>query len=192
MRSVDELILSPPKSTSLRKFFRDLFSRDDPESGRKYQVLDVASANRDEIYLAIEESDPATGERRVGARLCLPAQGEDESVRAYRSIDEDESPVLTNCPLRILYLLTPTKDVNALRWRLKCLEKQVEGARRAYKETKRKYAATINGSTHFIRKSAETMIERRHLILHQALSATQTVRALLADVEREEAGRSLD
>lgn len=182
-------LASPPKMHGLKKYFREVFTVSGPVGGKRYQVLDVAPLSKHEIYLAIEESDSSgssddleahAANRRVFARLCLAIQDEDGTITKYRSEDEHEQPSLTNCPLRILNLLTPSLEENALRWRLRCYEKQIEEARSMYDKTKERYGAIhFDQFRHFGRQSAEMMIERRFLILHQALSAEQTTRALL-------------
>lgn len=191
---IDRDLTSLPKMHGLKKYFREMFTTSDPVEGKLYQVLDVAPLSKQEIYLAIEESSSSNGplasrteERRVFARLCLAVQAEDGTVTKYRSEDEDQPPILTNCPLRILNLLTPSLEVNALQWRLRCYEKQVEDARCMYDKTKERYGAIhFDQFRHFGRKSAEMMIERRFLILHQAMSAEQTTRALLQAREQQE------
>jgi hypothetical protein len=172
---IDDDLASPPKMHGLKKYFREMFTTRDPVEGKRYQVLDVAPLNKHEIYLAIEESSSSSSdgltssaaERRVFARLCLAILGEDGVVTKYRTEDEHEPPALTNCPLRILNLLTPSLDANALQWRLRCYEKQVEEARSMYDKTKERYGAIhFDQFRHFGRKSAEMMIERRFLILY--------------------------
>ncbi len=92
--------LSSSRINSLKKYFRDFFTGEDPQHGKTYQVLDVAPVTKQEIYLAIEEVDLASSERRVFARLCLPVPGGEGEVISYRTEEEREAPVLTNCPLR--------------------------------------------------------------------------------------------
>lgn len=179
----------PVRPGGPKKYFKELFTFTDRAAGKNYVVLDVAPVTKQEIYLAVEERDFAqTAEngiegRRVFARLCLPlpeGAGSAATLK-YRIEDETYPPTLTNCPLRILNLLTPTEDINALQWRLACYEKQVEDARRAFADTKVKYEAThFDNFRDYVRKSAEMMVERRFLILHQAMSAEQITRALLA------------
>ncbi|HVG38200.1 MAG TPA: hypothetical protein VM870_02865, partial [Pyrinomonadaceae bacterium] len=71
-------------------------------------------------------------------------------------------------------------DTGALRWRLACYEKQIAEARRALAETQARYAAVeYDAFRDYVRKSGEARVERRFLILHQALSAERMTRALL-------------
>jgi hypothetical protein len=184
-----------PKMHGLKKYFRELFTTSGHVEGKRYQVLDVAPLSKHEIYLAIEESSASSsdsiassiGDRRVFARLCLAVQSEDGSVTNYRTEDEHEPPALTNCPLRILNLLTPTSNLASLQWRLKCYEKQIAEAQAALFFTRERYEQThFDSFRDYVRKSAEMMVERRFLILHQALSAEQTTRALLRAQEQKQ------
>lgn len=171
---------APAKAKGLKKYFRDFYTGEDPHFRLRYQVLDVAPLTKQEIYLAIEEVNLVSSERKVFARLCLPVSEVEGETASYRSEEEREAPVLTNCPLRILNLLTPTTDFASLQWRLKCYEKQIAEAQAALAETRERYEQThFDSFRDYVRKSAEMMVERRFLILHQALSAEQTTRALL-------------
>jgi hypothetical protein len=140
----------------------------------------VAPVTKQEIYLAIEAVDINSSRRRVFARLCLPVQGKEGGHISYRTEEEEGPPSLSNCPLRILYLLTPTTDLRSLEWRLECYEHQIAEAHTELLKTKERYGAIrFEQFRDAGRKSAVMMIERRFLILHQAISAEQTTRALL-------------
>lgn len=100
------------------------FSRFDGEGGlvSSDRVLDSAMVGST-YYAAIETLDARTSRREVWAGVART------STRAfcgftfgYDAQDETEGPVNAECPRRILRLLTPTSNEEALAWRGRCEE----------------------------------------------------------------------
>ena len=93
---------------------------------RRLAVLDSA-AKLGTYYAAVESVDKATGEREVLAAVCLTQyrkQGfKDGTVFGYKDMDETMGPCESECPVRILDLLTPTTSVYANEWRERCRER---------------------------------------------------------------------
>jgi len=93
---------------------------------RAYRVLDTALVNLTEFYVALEVVDKATGDRLVTALVFLVKmfpEGTDGCNFCWKDLDENMGPTQMNCPERILKLLTPTDNANALEWRRACWEK---------------------------------------------------------------------
>ncbi|MEW5934772.1 MAG: hypothetical protein AB1816_14450 [Bacillota bacterium] len=106
---------------SIREFFTE-------EMGGRYsdgsvgRVLDCAVVNMTEAYIAYERAWP-DGRREVSAIVCLLVfRPRDEFNFGYKDMGEEMHPYYYNCPERILKLLTPTDNKNALEWRQKCWE----------------------------------------------------------------------
>lgn len=106
---------------SIRDFFAE-------EMGGRYsdgsvgRVLDCAVVNMTEAYIAYERAWP-DGRREVSAVVCmLVYRPWDEFNFGYKDMSEKMHPYYYNCPERILKLLTPTDNKNALEWRRKCWE----------------------------------------------------------------------
>lgn len=88
------------------------------------RVLDAALVNAREFYVAVESSYRDTGERKVGALVILIKyhRGIRGLAVCWKYIDEEMGPYVTNCPQRILDLLTPTTNQTAEVWRRACRE----------------------------------------------------------------------
>ena len=87
-----------------------------------YRVLDSALVNLSTFYAAVEKINKATGERQVWAAVILVRHYPKNPYYNFGWKDMDEScgPYETNCPERILKLLTPTDNEYALGWRKAC------------------------------------------------------------------------
>lgn len=119
-----------PKGTSVAEFFLDhgvfRWSDDLPHT---YRVLDTALVNLTEFYAAVEMVHKETGARRVWAAIIKvtflrPSRGGPWSHNfCYKDMDESMGPFQTNCPERILKLLTPTDCLYAQNWRDDCWAK---------------------------------------------------------------------
>lgn len=95
-------------------------------SPRTYQVLDTAFVRLSEFYAALKITESSTGESRVVALVILVKMfKEDKHAQniCYKFMDESCFPNPTNCPSRILNLLTATDNENSLAWRKACLDK---------------------------------------------------------------------
>lgn len=108
------------------------WSEDSPFTAR---VLDSALVNLTEFYAAVEHVDKQTGDRRVWAAVfkitMIRGPKRDRWTRddswdhnfCYKDMDESMGPYQTNCPERILKLLTPTEHEYAVKWREACWAK---------------------------------------------------------------------
>lgn len=107
-----------PKGMPLKKFFEQEFGLDKPEA--KGKILDCASNFR-AAYMAYEFY--VGDKREVVALVCAIHYVPNDPAGynfGYKDMDETMGPVESECPARILDLLTPTDNEYALRWRQRC------------------------------------------------------------------------
>lgn len=100
-----------------------------------FRVLDTALIGLTEFYAAVEQVHKETGERSVWAAVIkctfIRTPRKDHWTRdnpwshnfCYKDMDESMGPFQTNCPERILKLLTPTDCLYAQNWRDDCWAK---------------------------------------------------------------------
>lgn len=86
-----------------------------------YTVLDVAIVHRNELYAAVKEKKSGN----VYAIVYMLQWSRDYYNFSYKSMPEFAGPVISNCPERILKLLTDldendTKNEFAIDWRKRC------------------------------------------------------------------------
>jgi hypothetical protein len=95
------------------EWFRREFCPDEPE-----RLIDLATKNG-VAYGAYRWNGPG-GDEIVG--LVILTRWDRNSYHNYgwKDMDETQGPFETNCPARILDLLTPTDDKYAVEWRAKC------------------------------------------------------------------------
>jgi len=92
----------------------------DKETGDKHTVRATAMVNMREFYAAVEHIK-ADGTREVWCAVCkVGYYPKDYYGFCVKAMSEHEGPYYHNCPEKILKLLTPTEDENALAWREKC------------------------------------------------------------------------
>jgi hypothetical protein len=106
-----------PKGLSHREFFRDRWGAEFDDG-----VLDMAAANN-VIYTAYRTQ--ANGhEGQVVALVFLTrwAPSDPQFNFGFKEMDETMGPFEARCPERILDLLTPTTNEQALKWRAACRE----------------------------------------------------------------------
>lgn len=112
-----------PKGEPILDFFirQGVFtwSEDCPNT---YRVLDSALVNMRTFYAAIEQVNKETGRRIVWAAIVLVRHYPKDPCYniSWKDMDEGCGPYETNCPERILKLLTPTDNEYALGWRKAC------------------------------------------------------------------------
>lgn len=95
-----------------------------------YRVLDHSIVGLKTFYAAVEQVHKETGERRVWAAVFLLGYcPKSEHNFGYKDMDESMGPWETECPERILDLLTPTESGYANDWRTRC--RAYHAARRA-------------------------------------------------------------
>lgn len=98
-----------------------------------YTILDGALVKLSEFYAAVEKVHKETGERQVWAAVIMVKMfKEDRSGYniCYKDMDETVGPYISNCPERILKLLSPTENEYANSWRKCCWEKIEESKAR--------------------------------------------------------------
>jgi hypothetical protein len=89
----------------------------------KYTLLDGGVVKFRTYYGAVERIDLKTNERRVFAVVILLNYAKGYHNFGYKDMDESCGPVESNCPERILKLLTPTDSEYANEWRQRCWAK---------------------------------------------------------------------
>lgn len=112
-----------PKGEPLLDFFiREGIFTWSEDCPNKYRVLDSALVNMRTFYAAIEQVNKETGKRIVWAAIVLVRHyPKDPRYNiSWKDMDEGCGPYETNCPERILKLLTPTDNEYALGWRAAC------------------------------------------------------------------------
>jgi hypothetical protein len=73
-------------------------------------------------YMAMEIIPPQ-GERKVIGLVCLLSYRRNDHYNfGYKDMDETMGPCESECPKKILDLLTPTESSYALAWRARCFE----------------------------------------------------------------------
>lgn len=88
-----------------------------------HKTLDSAVVGMKRYYAAVERVERATGERSVVGVICLVnfnPRDREGMIFGYKDMDETMGPCETDCPARILDLLTPTDSKYAVEWRAKC------------------------------------------------------------------------
>lgn len=92
-----------------------------PDCLGQYTVLDTAIVNLKTFYAAVERIDKTSGAREVWAAVFLLGYWRSGNENfGWKDMDETMGPVEAQCPERILDLLTPTDNENALDWRARC------------------------------------------------------------------------
>ena len=111
-----------PKGEPVLDFFNRAgvftWSNDNPS---KYRVLDSALVKFNTFYAAIEQTHKKTGERHVWAVVILIQHyPKDIHNFCWKEMNEADGPFASECPKRILKLLTPTDSEGANDWRKRC------------------------------------------------------------------------
>lgn len=164
-----------PKGVSVTEFFVNhgvlRWGDDNPHA---YRVLDTALVNLTEFYAAVEMIHKETGVRRVWAavikvtfirtaRVSRYRDGWEENF-CYKDMDESMGPYQTNCPERILKLLTPTEYQHAQDWRDACWAK-IE-AKKARPKNKPGTCLLYGGNVYVLEKSLGPRGWRAHEAEH--------------------------
>ncbi len=90
--------------------------------GYKYTVLDGGVVKFRTYYGAVEQLNLDTNERNVFAVVILLNYPKDYHNFGYKDMSEDMGPCQSECPERILKLLTPTASEYAIEWRKRCYD----------------------------------------------------------------------
>jgi len=133
--------------TSVKDFLADRVNCENDHA--KWLLLDIAIVKMRTAYLAVEiiRRDKVSGQldmttRRVVAFVFLLDYRSSEPGYdiGYKDMDESMGPCESECPERILRLLTPTSHEYALAWRKRCRE--IIAERKSLKLKKDEYIKT--------------------------------------------------
>ena len=89
-------------------------------------ILASALVNLSEYYAAVEFVENDTGLRTVSAAVFMIKMFRMDKFGhnfCYKDMDETCGPIISNCPERILELLTPIHNAYAQEWRAQCWRK---------------------------------------------------------------------
>ncbi|GIV43938.1 MAG: hypothetical protein KatS3mg035_1061 [Bacteroidia bacterium] len=119
------IIFHKPKDVSPSDYFRNVFS-----SEPNHELIDIAIVKRTQCYMAVRLRD--TGE--VIALVYMLTYGRGWNNFGYKSMSEFCGPAISECPKRILKLLSPLNDENdpngwAREWRKRCEENAQRGTK---------------------------------------------------------------
>ena len=108
-----------PKHISPSDYFRNSFSHEP-----NHELLDIAIVKRTQCYMAVKLKD--TGE--IFAFVYMLTYGRGQENFGYKDMTEFAGPNISECPKRILKLLSPldaADDKNgwAIEWRKRCWDK---------------------------------------------------------------------
>lgn len=87
------------------------------------KVLDSAVVCMRRYYAAVEKVEKDTGARSVVCVICLVnfnPRNKEGMIFGYKDADETMGVCQTDCPARVLDLLTETESQSALEWRAEC------------------------------------------------------------------------
>ncbi len=107
------------------------------DTGRS-RVLASSLVGRRTYYAAVEWIPAASGEREVWGLICLVRynpRDREGLVFGYKDMSESMGPCESECPRRILDLLTATENTYALAWRERCRTRLSDRSARAAKPT---------------------------------------------------------
>jgi len=102
------------------------------------RVLASSLVGRRTYYAAVEWVPAASGEREVWGLVCLVRynpRDREGLVFGYKDMSESMGPCESECPARILDLLTATQNTYALAWRERCRGRLSDRAARGAKPT---------------------------------------------------------
>ena len=107
---------------SIREYLDREFASDHPDYPR-LEIIDSSMTGKTEYYAALRSTDRKTGKIVVFALIVMvkySTKAWDGHTLGWKEMGEGSMPYLFNCPERILKLLDPTTDTNAMEWRQKC------------------------------------------------------------------------
>lgn len=108
-----------------------------------YRVLDLAIVQLREAYVALEKRNKINSDDiEVIGVVCLLDYVDGEI--GIKVMDETSLPYYFKCPARILRMLTPTENENALGWRKECENYHEKNARKMTEGQIIKFAAPLN------------------------------------------------
>ena len=116
-------------STPIKEFLTDRLNCESKHAS--YKIIDIAIVRMRTAYMAVEiiRRNQKTGLLDIETRevvafvFLLDYRPSDTDYDiGYKDMDESMGPYQSECPERILNLLTPTENENALAWRQRCRE----------------------------------------------------------------------
>lgn len=104
---------------NVKDYFRDQLTWESENA--ESTCLDIA-LKLNVMYAAVETRQKDTGDREVWAAVFLIKyiKGDEVHNFGYKDMEESMGPCQADAPKRILDLLTPTDNENALAWRRAC------------------------------------------------------------------------
>lgn len=128
------------------------------DSGTKSCRVVFAREKGREVYLAVRLYDRATErEDIIGVVAITQIRAKESFNFGVKLMDETMHPVYYHAPRKLLDMLSPTSDPNALEWRRKCYE-QCE-ATRMYEKSRRHLHSLPYGTIIQLNNEKGTMIE---------------------------------
>ena len=112
--------------------FREILEKE--LNSEHHKVIDCSIVKRNVAYLACETTNPHTTIKEVYGLVCLITFTPKVTYGCnfyYKPLEESMQPYYYDCPKRILDLLTPTHNVNSLKWREDCRNKKLSTKWRA-------------------------------------------------------------
>lgn len=109
-----------PKGTKFIDFCREEFNSENDRV--KFEVLDAALVGRTQGFVALKRTLKETNESIVFALVLAITWHNEYENMCFKEMDEEMGPYYYKCPKRILKLLSPTDNKEALKWRQKVLE----------------------------------------------------------------------
>lgn len=107
------------KEVKVIDFFKERFFHDNEKS--KGEVIDGGVKNFKTAYMAYKITDKITNKFEIFALVCLLSyKPKDFYNFGFKDMDETCGPNESDCPEKIMKLLTPTDNEYALRWRERC------------------------------------------------------------------------
>ena len=127
------MFLNPAPLTPKAYLDTQLTYAPDPEKGRDRGLSVLGSAMVSHVYYAACQAHAAAGPGEIFAVICLTKwnpRARDGLTMGYKDMTETMGPYNYDCPARILDLLSPTDNENALAWREKCRAQLALASRR--------------------------------------------------------------
>jgi len=111
-----------PSSQSASEFLREQFDEDGDLF--RWETLDISVVKFRTAYAAIRKTVKQTGDSHVFGVVCLlDYRPHDTYNFGWKEVEESMGPTESECPARILDLLTPTDEKYAIEWRKRCRER---------------------------------------------------------------------
>ena len=111
-----------PSYQSASAFLREQFDEDGERF--RWETLDISVVKFRTAYAAIRKTCKSSGASLVFGVVCLlDYRPHDQYNFGWKEVEESMGPCESECPARILDLLTPTDEKFAIEWRQRCRER---------------------------------------------------------------------